>query len=124
LDFAIVAAGGALFAAILSMMNALPQGRPAFTLAILVSITAWCLYQSLFLIKQGSTPGMRAAGLVLAGFDQQPLTRRELKQRAWGVILSSVSLGLGFAWAMLDEDRLSWHDRISRTCTVMQELSR
>jgi hypothetical protein len=26
-----------------------------------------------------------------------------------------MSLGLGFAWAFLDEDRLAWHDRISHT---------
>jgi hypothetical protein len=24
-------------------------------------------------------------------------------------------MGLGYAWAMVDEDRMGWHDRISRT---------
>jgi len=30
-------------------------------------------------------------------------------------VLSCISLGLGFAWAALDEDCLGWHDRITRT---------
>src|SRR5207244_2700413 len=29
--------------------------------------------------------------------------------------LSGLSLGLGFAWCMLDEDELCWHDRITHT---------
>jgi hypothetical protein len=24
-------------------------------------------------------------------------------------------MGLGYAWALVDEDRMGWHDRISRT---------
>jgi len=24
-------------------------------------------------------------------------------------------VGLGYAWALVDEDRLGWHDRISQT---------
>jgi hypothetical protein len=29
--------------------------------------------------------------------------------------MSSLSLGLGVVWALLDEDTLCWHDRITRT---------
>jgi hypothetical protein len=29
--------------------------------------------------------------------------------------LSAASLGLGYAWCFLDEDQLSWHDRITKT---------
>ena len=32
-----------------------------------------------------------------------------------GVCLSAASIGLGYAWCMLDEDQLCWHDRITRT---------
>jgi uncharacterized RDD family membrane protein YckC len=38
--------------------------------------------------------------------------------RRWRVlasVLSGFSLALGYAWCFLDEDRLSWHDRITRT---------
>ena len=33
----------------------------------------------------------------------------------WRRILSALSLGLGYAWCMLDEDQLCWHDRITKT---------
>jgi len=29
--------------------------------------------------------------------------------------LSILPLGLGLAWALFDEDRLTWHDRLSGT---------
>ena len=120
-DVGVVCAACLLFGATLFLMSSVPPDRSAFGLAALVGAAAWSAYQNLFLTRQGSTPGMRAVGLTLTGFEQQPVTGRELKLRAWSVMLSSVSLGLGFAWALLDEDRLCWHDRISRTCTMIKE---
>jgi hypothetical protein len=29
-------------------------------------------------------------------------------------LLSAIPLGMGYAWAALDEQRLTWHDRMSR----------
>jgi uncharacterized RDD family membrane protein YckC len=121
LDVAMVGVACLLFGTTLFFMGSVPLDRPVFGLAALLAIAGWCFYQGMFLTRQGSTPGMRAAGLALTGFEQQPVTRRELKLRAWSVMLSSASLGLGFAWALLDEDRLCWHDRISRTCTTIAE---
>jgi hypothetical protein len=37
-----------------------------------------------------------------------------MRGRILAVLLSACPLGLGFVWAALDEDRLTWHDRISR----------
>jgi uncharacterized RDD family membrane protein YckC len=31
------------------------------------------------------------------------------------LLLSALPLGLGLLWAVFDEDRLGWHDRISGT---------
>jgi uncharacterized RDD family membrane protein YckC len=31
------------------------------------------------------------------------------------LLLSLLPLGLGVAWALFDDDRLSWHDRLSKT---------
>ena len=121
IDLAVVCAACLLFGATLFLMSSVPPDRSGFGLAALFGVAAWCTYQNLFLTRQGSTPGMRAVGLALTGFEQQPVTGRELKLRAWSVMLSSVSLGLGFAWALLDEDRLCWHDRISRTCTIKED---
>jgi hypothetical protein len=35
-------------------------------------------------------------------------------RRIVAVLLSACPFGLGFLWAALDEDRLAWHDRVSR----------
>jgi hypothetical protein len=38
--------------------------------------------------------------------------------RRWRVLasyLGAVSLGMGYAWVLLDEDSLCWHDRITHT---------
>jgi len=35
--------------------------------------------------------------------------------RSFGYLLSGAALMLGFFWAFWDEDRLTWHDRISQT---------
>ena len=35
--------------------------------------------------------------------------------RMAGGLLSVISVGLGLLWAVFDEDRLTWHDHVSRT---------
>jgi len=100
-------------------MHSMPAGRPALSMLVFVFAVLWCAYQGMFLLRQGSTLGMRAVGLELVDFDTRPLREDRLRMRTWSVMLSSAALGLGFAWALLDEDRLCWHDRISRSCSVM-----
>jgi uncharacterized RDD family membrane protein YckC len=73
------------------------------------------LYQALFFWFGTATPGMRCARIALCTFDDENPTRKALRRRILAVLLSAFPLGLGFLWAALDEDRLAWHDRLSRT---------
>lgn len=66
----------------------------------------------------GATPGMRRLGLRLAGFDGQPCSRAQLRLRAWASLLSLAALGMGFFWAWVDDDGLSWHDHLSESYVV------
>jgi uncharacterized RDD family membrane protein YckC len=66
-------------------------------------------------VYTGTTPGLRAARLRLAGFDGSPVPRRLRRWRVLASYLSALSLGLGYLWSVLDEDGLCWHDRITRT---------
>jgi len=75
----------------------------------------WCAYQYLLLVYSGSTPGLKLARLELQRFDGDPVPRRLRRWRVLASVLSGVSLGLGYAWCLLDEDQLCWHDRITRT---------
>ena len=73
------------------------------------------LYQVCFFTLTEATPGMRYARISLCTFDGQIPTRAQLRSRLGALLLSVLPVGLGVAWALFDEDRLSWHDRLSRT---------
>lgn len=72
-------------------------------------------YQSFFLLTAMSTPGMMYAGISLCTFDDEFPTRKQLCDRIGALLISFLPMGLGIAWSIFDEDRLSWHDRFSRT---------
>ena len=82
---------------------------------VLVAVLFWAAYEFLFVVYTGSTPGLHAAGLRLAGFDGSRLNRRLRRWRVLASFLSAFSAGLGFLWCVLDQDGLCWHDRITRT---------
>jgi uncharacterized RDD family membrane protein YckC len=73
------------------------------------------LYQMCFFTLTEATPGMRYARISLCTFDGQIPTRAQLRSRLGALLLSVLPVGLGVAWALFDEDRLCWHDRLSRT---------
>ena len=73
------------------------------------------LYGVVFLYLAGATPAMRCLGLRLVNFDGAPASRPERLWRLCGAVVSAGSFLLGFAWAAVDEERFSWHDRISKT---------
>lgn len=73
------------------------------------------LYGIIFLYWAGATPGMKRLGLYLVNFDGLPASRAQRLHRLLGAIASAGSFFLGFLWAVVDEEGLSWHDRISKT---------
>jgi uncharacterized RDD family membrane protein YckC len=73
------------------------------------------LYFALFTTFGQITPGMRLAGLELAGFDGEEPEARQLLSRSFGYLIAGGAAFLGFLWALWDEDHLTWQDRISQT---------
>jgi uncharacterized RDD family membrane protein YckC len=80
-----------------------------------VTVLVWMIYAFLFVVYTGSTPGLRVARLKLVRFDGTPIDRRLRRWRVVASFLSAFSAGLGYAWCLLDEKGLCWHDRITRT---------
>ncbi|HEX2917934.1 MAG TPA: RDD family protein [Edaphobacter sp.] len=72
------------------------------------------LYQILFFTFSDATPGMRYARIGLCTMTDENPTRAAMRRRILALVLSSASLGMGVLWALLDDERLGWHDRISR----------
>ncbi len=93
-----------------------PLSEPALAGALAaIAVLLWAAYKFFFVVHTGSTPGLRAARLRLAGFDGSPLNRRARRWRVLASFLSAFSAGLGYLWCLLDPSGLCWHDRITHT---------
>jgi uncharacterized RDD family membrane protein YckC len=116
LDALLVAGALAVFAYFFLRLNGpVQQPRLALQLAATLVAVLWPAYQYAFLVFTGTTPGLRLTRLRLTHFDGASTSRKLRRWRVLASLLSCVSLGLGYAWCFLDEDQLSWHDRITRT---------
>lgn len=92
-----------------------PTGKPAWVGAGVALFTFALIYQILFFSFGQDTPGMRYAKVALCTFDDENPSRRAMRRRIGALLLAACPLGLGILWAFFDDDRLGWHDRISRT---------
>jgi uncharacterized RDD family membrane protein YckC len=115
-DALLVAGATAIFAYMFLRFNpSLPQMRVAVEVAAALTVTFWFAYQAAFLIYCGTTPGLRVTRLNISRFDGTQPSRNLRRWRVVASALSFISLGLGYVWSFLDEDQLSWHDRITKT---------
>lgn len=113
-DLALVLAAFALFVLVFAACTTHPPtGKPALLGAGAVLAGFLLLYQYLFFKFAEGTPGMRYAKIALCTFEDENPTRQAMCRRVFFLFLSAAPLGLGFAWAWFDPDRLGWHDRLS-----------
>jgi uncharacterized RDD family membrane protein YckC len=82
---------------------------------LVVAYLFYGLYISIFTTLAGATPGMQLRGLTIVRLDGSLPDTRQLLWRSFGYLLSGATLLLGFLWALWDEDRFTWQDRISQT---------
>jgi uncharacterized RDD family membrane protein YckC len=120
-DAGVVLAGVGLFAIIFTQMASnISFSKPALACAFAVPAILWMVYQYLFLTYAGRTPGMSLAHMSLVNFEGGEPDQRRRRQRAISMIVSLISGGVGFGWALLDPDTLCWHDSISRTYVTQE----
>jgi uncharacterized RDD family membrane protein YckC len=108
-------ATGAFAITFLELAEEMPQSRMTLVCLLAAAGIFWLLFQYIFLTYRRATPGMRMAQLELCTFEGKATTMFDRQTRAAASALSAFSIGLGYAWALVDEDRLGWHDRISQT---------
>jgi uncharacterized RDD family membrane protein YckC len=80
--------------------------------AALVSL--YLIYHLLFFTYSDATPGMRYARIGLCTFGDDNPTRSAMRRRMLAFLFAACPMAIGLLWAWLDDDRLGWHDRISR----------
>ena len=78
-------------------------------------------YFGLFTALTSTTPGLLWMGCEIRSQNGGYPTARESAWRAFGILVSLSALMLGFIWAWVDSEGLTWHDRMSGTCITLAE---
>ncbi len=104
--------GAALFLYIGGQLTLDKHTVPFFAAALL---TIPLVYKMLWAFAGRDTPGTRMAGLELVDFDGKRPSKERRYGRLFGSMLSLLAAGIGMAWALIDEDKLTWHDHMSGT---------
>jgi uncharacterized RDD family membrane protein YckC len=71
-----------------------------------------------FWSRSGRTLGMQSWGLQLETRDGEIPSAATASLRFFAALISLLPLGLGFLWQIWDPEKLTWHDRISKTRLV------
>ena len=115
-DTAILIAAMGLFGIMAEFFaNSLPMTKPLLESIAICGFLLLTIYYLLSLSLGRGTAGMRASGLRVTTFLNETPSRNLMRGRALATVLSYAAMGMGFAWALIDEDRLCWHDRITHT---------
>ena len=109
----------AAFIPVLSAGTALTEQNPLFTLYLIAVL--FCYFWASW--SRGSTLGMQAWKIEIRTIDGRNPGLRECVLRFLFAGLSGVCFGLGYAVALLDQERRAWHDRMSGTLLVRKGTS-
>jgi uncharacterized RDD family membrane protein YckC len=63
----------------------------------------------------GQTLGLRAWKIKVLTLDHKPVSWNQALFRFATAIVSWAFFGLGFLWILIDKDKRSWHDHLSKT---------
>lgn len=96
-------------------IRTLPPLRTVEVDCAVAFLAAAGIYMALFHFFACGTPGMRFARIALSTLDGKTPTRPQCIGRFVALLISVLPVGLGLVWAVFDEDRFCWHDRLSRT---------
>jgi uncharacterized RDD family membrane protein YckC len=88
--------------------------RAGYAYAV-VAAALWLFYRVFWCILKRDSVGMRRAGLRLVDFDGYPPDGSQRAIRLAAACLGVLAAGVGLLWALFDEERLAWHDHISKT---------
>jgi len=121
IDGSLIMVGVAVFLTIFFLAGGqVTFDRQALSFILGVAVVIALFYRALWCLADGDSPGMRFAGLRLVDFDGRRPDREQRGIRQVASLLSLLSAGLGLVWALVDEEKLTWHDHISKTFPTTQ----
>ena len=122
LDVAMMLIGAGLtFLAIYWSGGKIPLHRTALPIWGGIVGLVTLLYRLLWCLCGVDGPGFRWTGLRTLNFDGNRPTDRQRVHRLLAGCLSVLAAGLGLIWALADEEKLTWHDHISRTFPALDD---
>jgi uncharacterized RDD family membrane protein YckC len=84
-------------------------------MVLFLAYTIWAFT----LFAKGMTPGKKLLGMRVVKEDGTSAGFFTMLIREWiGKAISSLLLGLGFLWILLDRDKQGWHDKLMSTYVV------
>jgi len=110
----VAAAAGAFVVTAARIAGSLPTGMNAVITIGVVLTVFWVMYQLLFFTLSNQTPGMRMTRIGLCTLADENPSRKAMRLRVLAQSVALLPFGIGMFWALLDDDRLGWHDRISQ----------
>jgi len=116
IDGLLLLLSGGLFASIFSFAGGHLALVPVnlAVMGVIAFVFVWS-YFAMFTALASSTPGQSIVGIEARNMEGWPPDRRESLLRAFGYLVSLSAFLLGFFWALVDGESLTWHDRISGT---------
>lgn len=112
--FSIVIVAGILSVSFTALTGIKP---PDVLMILLYALMAYGFF-IWFWTHGGQTLGMRAWKVRVVTEGGQPLNRQQATSRFLWALLSWAALGTGFLVSLIDPEKLTWHDRFSRTRLV------
>jgi uncharacterized RDD family membrane protein YckC len=123
-DLLVLAAGAMVFGIIFwrfcGRVSAIPLNLAVLGLVAVILVFA---YFAVFTAVAAATPGLLWMGCEIRNLRGAYPTSREALWRAFGVLVSSAPLMLGFLWALLDANELTWHDHMSATAVTLGHVA-
>jgi uncharacterized RDD family membrane protein YckC len=115
-DALVLLVGASLFALIFWRAGGHLRLEP-LNLGVLAFIAGFFIlvYFGLFTALTSSTPGLLWMECEIRNLEGAHPNSHESFLRAFGYLVSIAALLLGFLWALLDSEGLTWHDRMSGT---------
>ncbi len=115
-DALVLLSAAGLFALVFFRFGCRISYQP-LSLVVIAFIAAFFIlvYFGMFTALASSTPGLIWMGLEVRNLEGDYPSASESFWRAFGYLVSVAGLMLGFIWALVDSDGLTWHDRISGT---------
>jgi uncharacterized RDD family membrane protein YckC len=116
-DFGIVGAIYLVFvlATIMEMPDAASADRTVLGVYLAGFLLLVAVYFLLFMLSASQTPGMKSRQLIAVTRYGEPLDPRSACMRGFGYFISLLPIMLGFVWAVIDPEHLTWADKVSGT---------